>query len=405
MPANVREAFQAMRLRLSRSKPYLAPVLYRMRGPIVRDDLPFHTLAVDSSWRIYIDPAVLERWDVEQLTTVLEHEAWHLVMHHPRRGVARCLEEGSVEHACWQAAVDCVVNAMIDCSRLPGLITADRLDLPPGRTADEYYALLMERCSKSEGEQVDAPEGGGSCGDGVPRAWEEAPNSKPTSEEDPGAPGDFEAEQIARAVAEEIVRSGRQAGYGGRDLLRWAEGVLAPPTVPWQRVLASTVRAGLADVAGRVDYSYRRPSRRQGASSVVLPSMRRPAPTVAVVVDTSGSMERHDLDAAMAEVGGVLSALGGMDVTLLSCDHEVEAAQRVITARTVRLIGGGGTDMGAGLAAAARLRPRPDITIVITDGETGWPDAPPRCGRVIVCLVQPTGHATPAWARVVEVKS
>ena len=46
-------------------------------------------------------------------------------------------------------------------------------------------------------------------------------------------------------------------------------------------------------------------------------------------------------------------------------------------ARDVELLGGGGTDMGAGLAKAAELRPRPDLIIVLTDGYTPWPSAPP----------------------------
>jgi len=37
-------------------------------------------------------------------------------------------------------------------------------------------------------------------------------------------------------------------------------------------------------------------------------------------------------------------------------------------AHDVKLLGGGGTDMGAGLARAAELRPKPDIIVVLTDG-------------------------------------
>jgi hypothetical protein len=57
--------------------------------------------------------------------------------------------------------------------------------------------------------------------------------------------------------------------------------------------------------------------------------------------------------------------------------------------------------MGAGLAAAGRLRPRPDVIVVLTDGATGWPTLPPPRCRVVIALLAPTGWPTPGWATVV----
>ena len=52
---------------------------------------------------------------------------------------------------------------------------------------------------------------------------------------------------------------------------RWAEDML-DPKVDWRRVLAAEIRKGCSTVSGRVDYTYRRPSRRAQASA-----RRRPA--------------------------------------------------------------------------------------------------------------------------------
>jgi len=60
--------------------------------------------------------------------------------------------------------------------------------------------------------------------------------------------------------------------------------------------------------------------------------------------------------------------------------------------------------MGAGLAAAAALRPRPDLAIVLTDGHTPWPRRPPDGVRVVVGLMDESGH-TPDWATTVLVES
>src|SRR5256886_16800616 len=107
----------------------------------------------------------------------------------------------------------------------------------------------------------------------------------------------------------------------------------------------------MADVSGAVDYSYRRPSRRAAAvSDVVLPALRRPVPEVAVVCDTSGSMTEDLLAMVLAEVEGLLRALGlARQVRVLACDTAVAPAQRVRSARQVELIGRGGTGMCPGI--------------------------------------------------------
>jgi predicted metal-dependent peptidase len=87
---------------------------------------------------------------------------------------------------------------------------------------------------------------------------------------------------------------------------------------------------------------------------------------------------------------------------VIACDAQAHEAQSVRSLATITLQGGGGTDMGAGLAAAAKLRPRPDLVVVLTDGFTPWPAAAPDGIRVIVGLMSPGGR-TPAWAKTVLV--
>jgi predicted metal-dependent peptidase len=127
-------------------------------------------------------------------------------------------------------------------------------------------------------------------------------------------------------------------------------------------------------------------------------------PEVAVVCDTSGSMSEELLAAALAEVEGLLRALGmARQVRVLACDTAVGPAQRVSSARQVQLVGGGGTNMGTGIAAAAALRPKPAVTVVLTDGYTPWPPQAPKGTRVVVGLLGPGAPAAPEWARSVRV--
>jgi predicted metal-dependent peptidase len=208
---------------------------------------------------------------------------------------------------------------------------------------------------------------------------------------------------VAEAIR--IAASSDSQGWVPGGWRRWAESILEP-RVDWRRELAAVIRAALANVAGAADYSYRRPSRRQAAvTGVILPAMRQPVPEVAVLLDTSGSMGDDRLARALAELGGVLRAAGQRDVCLIACDSAVhEAGKRVRRVEEVRryLTGGGGTDLREGFQAAARLRPRPQVLVVLSDCETPWPDRPPSGMQVVVARIG-RGRA-PDWAKVVDVE-
>jgi predicted metal-dependent peptidase len=137
-----------------------------------------------------------------------------------------------------------------------------------------------------------------------------------------------------------------------------------PSRIDSRRVLAAEVHSAVAAVAGKVDYSYRRPSRRAHLNrKVVLPTLRRPIPDVAIVCDASGSMHERLLARALAEIEAVLTRAGlrQSEVRVLAVDTDVHAIRRVSVSRAaqVQLAGGGGTDMGSGIEGAAGLRPRP----------------------------------------------
>jgi predicted metal-dependent peptidase len=388
------EGLAAARLWAATKFPYLATGVF---GAQVIADRGSGTVSVDESWRMHADPEVTADWTPAQLGSVLIHHVCHLLRTHGER--AQGIGVRPDEAADWIRAADAEIN---DDLVPAGLELPGRPVLPPdlraedGLLAEQYFDMIGRYAARAadnparSGQWLDC----GSGADGIPRP----------GQGDGGLPR-WQADLLRRQVAQDVIAHGKLPGTVPAGLLRWAEEVLAPK-VNWRAVLAAELRRAVAEVSGAVDYSYRRPSRRSAvAGPVVLPALRRPVPEVAVVCDTSGSMTEDLLATVLAEVEGLLRALGlARQVRVLACDTAVAPAQRVSSARQVELIGGGGTDMGAGIGAAAALRPRPAVTVVLTDGYTPWPAAAPKGMRVVVGLLGEGAPEAPPWTRSVRVE-
>ena len=387
----------AARLWAATKFPYLATGVF---GAQVIADRGSGTVSVDESWRMHADPEVTADWTPAQLGSVLIHHVCHLLRTHGERAQGTGVRPD--EAADWIRAADAEINDDLVPAglELPGRPVLPRdLRAEDGLLAEQYFAGMRRHAARAaenqarSGPWLDC----GSGADGIPRAGQGRSDHR-------GLPP-WQADLLRRQVAQDVIAHGKQPGTVPAGLLRWAEEVLSPK-VNWRAVLAAELRRAVAEVSGAVDYSYRRPSRRSAmAGPVVLPALRRPVPEVAVVCDTSGSMTEDLLAMVLAEVEGLLRALGlARQVRVLACDTAVAPAQRVSSARQVELIGGGGTDMGAGIGAAAALRPRPAVTVVLTDGYTPWPAAAPKGMRVVVGLLGEGAPEAPPWTRSVRVE-
>jgi predicted metal-dependent peptidase len=394
----------AARLWAAARFPYLASGIFGARvvtAPGIR------TVAVDAGWRLWADPDLTANWTAAELGSVLVHHVCHLLREHgSRAGVAGVRPD---EARTWIRSADAEINDDLVPAglTLPGdPVLPQHLGCQPGQLAEQYFAASRARtpgpgmpAANDDDGQPARGDGELDCGggaDGFGRPWQ--------GDQPPVLPP-WQAKLLQRLIAQQVL-AGKAAGDVPAGLLRWAQDVLTPK-VDWRRALAAELRKAVADTAGAVDYSYRRPSRRAAAAgNVILPALRRPVPEVAVVCDTSGSMSDDLLAASLAEVEGLLGALGlARQLRVLACDTAVGTTRRVTSARQVELVGGGGTDMGAGIAAAAALRPRPAVIVVLTDGYTPWPDGPPRGSKVVVGLLGDDAPEAPGWARAIRVPS
>jgi predicted metal-dependent peptidase len=349
----------------------------------------------------------------EALATMVLHEALHCVNQHGPR--FRALSQSRHLHVTWNFAGDVGINHVLDRAQMPWgdfeplrFTHLSKFDVNPEMGTEKIFFTIVEYYNQHP-EEVDQFTDCGSIIGGEARDYEIS-----RSDGDNPAIKSDQQDVIRDQVAQEILKHAYAKGIGSipGELLRWAQELLEP-TIDWRKALAGAFRTSLATVLGRRDYVYTRPSRRQSAMrignhEIILPSMRKPAPpAIAIIVDTSGSIGNDEITLFLSEVDGIVKANGiSQGVTVIPCDADIGEIQKLRSRgaiTTLKLTGGGGTDMGVGIAAAGKLRPTPKIVIVLTDGFTPWPTSVPKgVETLIVCLTaEESLNTTPNWAKTI----
>ncbi|MEU6076777.1 VWA-like domain-containing protein [Micromonospora sp. NPDC047074] len=403
-----REKLFAARLHAARVRPYLASALFALH--VVESRL-VPTMAVDRHWRCYVSPVFVDRTPVEELAGVWVHEVSHLLRDHHGRSDRVARERGLTgpgERLRMNIAADCEINddAFGDgLTRPEGVVDPALLGLPEGELMEDYLRQFRLGPRTQGLVWLDC----GSGADGLDREWDLGPD---------GAYGlsPQERDAVRFRVAEGITGRPGDVPKGWR---RWAQEAFHPPQ-PWRDLLGAAIRSAASGAGAGQDYTYGRPARRSaGVPGVVLPSLRRRPPRVCVVVDTSGSVSDAELGSALLEVAAISRAVGGRRdlVTVLSCDAAAQRVHPLCRAEEIPLVGGGGTDLRTGFARALRSRPRPDVVVVLTDGQTPWPVSPPPCRTVVGLFPRERSYrgswdeddpeyvpdTPPEWARVVVI--
>jgi hypothetical protein len=425
----IQEELEASRRLFLNRRPYFAPFLLRCQLFLV--DSP--DLFCDRHWRIYIGkdwPLVgSERSKrVRLLAAGIFHELLHLLQNHFRRG-KRFFE---IDVDSWMLACDCEINDDLIADlkhEKPGgmLMPADgiwpeKLQLPNGLMAEDYWKILHERkrdapaaklleiwvaILRSADRKSNQTERGQCCGGGsavgqphpLELAADDPVSPAPTDLEKTAALSDF-AHQAADWHAKHAP--GTQSGW-----LQKLTDVWLPTPIPWHRRLEKYLREALA--AGGDDYSWQRPNRRNPhRERFAMPGLVSHAGELGILVDTSGSISEADLTETFGVIKGVLRRIcgSGSYVRLLACDTEAKDAGRIYSASrmplsVLKLSRGGGTDLRVGIALAEKIGLR--CLLILTDGETPWPDTRPRV-PVFVALVGRRDRDLPSWAARVHVE-
>lgn len=423
MSADPRYSFGVQRFAAINRHPYLASA-YMALTLVESSHLPpevIGTMGVDRRWRLYASPDVWDDWTVKQQAGVLYHEVWHLLRNHFGRFEAQSKEHPYLANIAQDCEInDDIIAEGIELPKFPpcpkchcggGPMTPKMFKQPDGKMAEEYYRdILTHRlncpceCHQGgggDGFPNDAQPGAGSCGSasGAHRPWE-LPDDGDGGVEGQVGISEARGELIRHEVANKIREAAKSAGNVPESWRLWADEVLSPK-VNWKKELAVVIRRTVNEVAGQVDYTYRRLPRRD-VDDIILPALRRPVPNPGFIWDTSGSMRGTESN-VMAEVGGVVKAVAG-GVTVICCDADVASVGKVFNPRQVQIAGGGGTDMRPAIDYALRVRPKIDVLVIASDCYVydGWGPAP-RGMKVVVARIGGEGDPPPWPHRLIDV--
>ncbi|HWR75696.1 MAG TPA: VWA-like domain-containing protein [Thiobacillus sp.] len=396
----------AARTRLIMERPFLGALV--MHLPLKVGGEWCTTTGTDAQ-AFYFNPGFVENLSLAQTQFVLAHEAMHCAMGHPHRRNHRVKRR-------WDVACDHAVNLiLIEEGLKPPLhgILADQNFMT--LSAEEIYPLIPEDtpeesfdqhlfdnesgASPDENQRQDNPDAGESGGQGKEgqSEAEEKQGSGSQASQKPNELSPSEREELAEQWKNRLAaaaQAARQAGKLSQSMMRWVDGLLAP-SLPWRALLARFFAVNQRD-----DYSWRRPSRREG--DALLPRLSSEGLEVVAAIDTSGSISDDELREFVTE----LDALKGQvraRITLLACDNQVaeNAPWEFEPWDTMQLPndmeGGGGTDFRPVFDWVEQENRSPNMLVYFTDADGEFPKTPPN--YPVIWLVKGKG-AVPWGERV-----
>lgn len=392
--------------------PYMSGVLFALKPvEVTKEEVP--TLAVDSGWRLYYCPEFVSDHPVEVLATAILHETLHCVLDHMGRYELVADSKESSAQA-WNYCGDAHINKALDDQDMPWgefepvrFKQLEQYGVTPDDSTEAAHRKVLNHLKENQ-TQLDFDSDCGSVATGGKRAYE-----KPAGDASAPSIGGSEQESVKDVLAIEVNRRKGLGEEVGDTLVDWASGRLSP-VVDWRKHLGVVMRSSFAVASGKKDYSFSKPSRKQDAmkaagTEVILPALRNPSPpSIALLVDTSGSISRSELELFGSELFGILKSIGSnSQVEVVGCDTKATGPFRIKRATDIpelELLGGGGTDLRVGIDFILQNL-RTEIVVIASDGETPWHDKNPNSSKTYLALITTESgiKKAPSWVRPIFV--
>ena len=402
MSDEIETKLSAARTRLILDRPFLGALVLRMPMKVA-DPQWCATIGTDAR-DFYYNPEYIASLTVEQTQFALAHEVLHCALSHFSRREHR-------DRSRWDIACDLAINPILvkeGMTAVPGALYNIGYE---GMMAEEIYPLVKDNSEEQPHDQhlygKDSGSGSSSSEPGTPSGPTGEPaetdegsgaGAKATGIPPPDALGEAEKEQLSVQWRQRLAGAAQQAMQAGKltGSLRLLVDHLLQPQLPWRMLLARYMTA-----ASRDDYSYMRPSRREGEA--IFPSLRSSQTDIVVVLDTSGSIKAAEMQEFVSELDAIKGQVRAR-ITLLACDAELAADgpwifepwEEFSLPDTIR--GGGGTRFSPAFDWVERERQNLDLLVYFTDAEGQFPPQEPHFP--VIWLVK--GRGKVPWGQRIQ---
>ena len=391
--------------RLILDRPFIGALVLRL--PMKAADPKWCATIGTDARHFYYNPEYIDSLTLEQTQFALAHEAMHCALSHFAR------REHRVQHR-WDIACDLAINPILikeGMTPVPGALYNIGYE---GMMAEEIYPLVEENDEEqthdqhlySDEQSSSSPSqaGQGSQPDEQDRDSDDTGGGGTGNEGDQattGAPeplSDTEKEQLSVQWRQRLAGAAQQAMQAGKlgGSLRRLVDHLLQPQLPWRMLLARYMTASSRD-----DYSYMRPSRREGEA--IFPSLRSAQTDILVVLDTSGSIRNTEMQEFVSEIDAIKGQVRAR-ITLHACDAALseegpwiyEPWEEFSLPDNIR--GGGGTRFTPVFEWAEAQGSVPDLLVYFTDAEGEFPKLEPRFP--VIWLVKGRGEVP--WGQRIQ---
>jgi predicted metal-dependent peptidase len=379
MPDDIETKLSAARTRLILDRPFLGALVLRLPMKATRPER-CKTIGTDVR-ALYYNPEYISQLSLDQTQFVLAHEALHCALSHFARRQHRVKQR-------WDVACDLAINPLLIQDGLkppPGVLLKSGFE---GMMAEEIYPYIDE---DTEDETHDdhfydqENSSKGSSSGGQPQEEDQDSGSGNTQDEDsdpeqggqPQPLSETEQEQLSVQWRQRLAgaaQQAKQAGKLGAAMMRLVDHLLQPQ-LPWRMLLARYMTA-----VARDDYSYQRPSRREG--DAILPTLKSSQVNVSVVLDTSGSVNDTEMQEFISEIDAIKGQLRARlilhacDATLCKNGPWIYEPWEEFT-MPEGIYGRGGTRFTPVFEWLDQLDQKPDLLVYFTDAQGEFPDMEP----------------------------